>query len=139
MTTPFEVGAQERLHHLPSQFVRYETTRQGKDVSIVVLTRQFGQFHIPAQRSSHVMMMVSRHLGTITATTKDDTQGILADCDSRSKRMDEIGIVDTLIAIGAKIVNSKTGLCQFLNQKLLHLEAAMIARYGYDAFHFFRC
>jgi hypothetical protein len=42
VTTSFEVGIQESLHHLPSQIIGYEATWQGKDIGIVMLSCQFG-------------------------------------------------------------------------------------------------
>ena len=83
------------------------------------------------------MVVIGRHLGAVAAAAKDDAQGIFTMLDGRSQRMDHVGIVDALVAVGTEIYDLVTGFLQFSNQKLLHFEAAMVARYGYDVFHFF--
>ena len=84
-----------------------------------------------------MVMVIGRHLGTIAATAKDDAKRIFTLFDSRSQRMDHIRIIDTFIAVGTVIFDLVTGFFQFFNQKLLHFKAAMVARYGYDLFHFY--
>ena len=83
------------------------------------------------------MMMIGRHLGTIAATTEDDSQRILTCFNGISQGMDHVGIVDTLRTIGAIIIDLITGLRQSFNQILLHLETTMVARDGDDLFHYF--
>ena len=61
MASALKRGIEKRLHYSGCEVGLHESTRQDKNVGIVVGTGQTGQLDVPAQRGSDALMLVERH------------------------------------------------------------------------------
>ena len=96
VSAALEIGAEESLRNLERQLLRDKPCRKRKDISIVVLTSQLSEGHIPAEGCSYALMFIGGHADTIARAAKDNAEVGFRILHSCCARMSIIRIIAAL-------------------------------------------
>lgn len=127
MTATLELGVEIRVDNLLGLILRYESGREGNEISIVVTTGQISDLWQPAKGVTYALVLVQGHAYAIATTAHSDTECAFTLLDSDSRRMCEISVVARFRAIGAEIHRLISLGFHVLNHVLLQLKTSMIA------------
>ena len=138
MAPTLKFCCEEDLCQFPYGCLVQETCRHGANIGIVVLTRQAGDFGIPAIGRSNLLVLVQRHVDAVTAATKSNGRGDVAFVNSFAKRMGIVGIVATVGGVGSKIFYFVPIFDKLVFCKLFHFKAGMVGGHciGVDPYYF---
>ena len=127
----FEGSGEEFVHDAVGFAVGEETSWHHQHVGIVVLTCQMSYLWAPAKGCTHVLMLVECHADAFAAATYGNACGHFACIDGLAQSVTEVGIVTTLLAVGA-IVNIFNAVCsEILLDVLLERKACVVAGQSY--------
>ena len=131
MTTSLEVGFKKSLHNLDCLLIADEATGEGKHIGIVVQACQACNFGNPAECRANALVLIERHIDTLTTATDAYTGIALTALHGKGAGMREVGIVAAVSAISAEIAHSDTLALEILNHCKLGFVAGMVATNGY--------
>ena len=104
MAATFELGGEVLIHDLTGCRFIDEASRHHQHIRIVVLTDQMGDLRDPAESGTDRLVLVERHVDTLTATADGDTWEHLALFDATSQCMSEVGVVARVLGISAVVL-----------------------------------
>ena len=127
----FEGSGEEFVHDAVGFAVGEETSWHHQHVGIVVLTCQMSYLWAPAEGCTHVLMLVECHADAFAAAAYGNACGHFACIDGLAQSVTEVGIVTTLLAVGAT-VNIFNAVCsEILFDVLLERKACVVAGQSY--------
>ena len=99
-------GSFEKLvHNGLGCLVVDEAAGEHEHVGVVVLADEFGYILAPSQSGTHTLMLVERDGHALTAATDGNTGIDFPALDGFGQWMGEVGIVYTLVTVGAEILD----------------------------------
>ena len=127
VTTAFELRSKILVHNLTGRIFINETSGHNQYVGIVVLTNQMCNFGNPAEASTNRLVLIERHVDTLTTATDGNTWEYLALLDTLSQRMTEVAVVTRILRIRAIVLILVSFLFQILLHELFQCKACMVA------------
>ena len=131
MTASLEVGFKKSLHNLDCLLIANEATGHCEHVGIIVHTRKACNFGNPAECRANALVLIERHIDTLTTATDAYTGIALTALHGKGAGMREVRIVAAVSAISAEIAHSDTLALEILNHCKLGFVAGMVATNGY--------
>ena len=127
MTTTFKIRLEECANDVQRFDSGDEISRQTEHIRIIMLTRQFCQFGIPAQRGTYALVLIGTHANTVTGGADDDSEFEFAFLHSLCQWMRKIRVVTTLGAITAEVFYFSAVVLQEQLYLLLERKTCVVA------------
>lgn len=135
MASALEFGGEECVDNLDCHFGLNEACRKNENVGVVVGTGQTGQLGRPAESGADTLVFVKSHTYAVAATTEGDAGIAAAALDSFGTWVGEIGIIATVGAEGAEILDSHAARLEVALDHTFKLVAGVVAAHtGLDSF-----
>ena len=128
---------EEFVHYLCRCLVVNKASGHNEHVGIVVLADEACDFRVPSNAGAHTVVLVQYHAYALTASADADAGINLAALNAFCKRMTEVGIVATDVAVCSVILIRITVFFQILYYILLKWEAGVVASKS-DSLYFHR-
>ena len=138
MPPTFEGGSEKLVENAAGGVVVYKSAGHDEHVGIVVLADEVGYLPIPSQSGAHALVFVQRHGNAFSATANADAGIHFAALDALGQGVGKVGIVATLIAVGAVIFIGVATLFKILQNVLFEGKSCVIASNS-DGFYFHTC
>ena len=127
MTTSLEVGFKKSLHNLDCLLIANEATGHCEHVGIIVHTRKACNFGNPAECRANALVLIERHIDTLTTATDAYTGIALTALHGKGARMGKVGIVTTVGAMSAEVAHGDSLTLEILNHCNFGFVAGMVA------------
>lgn len=103
MAPAIEAGFQPDSHNVEREIFRNQALANGKNIGVVMMSRQPGGLLTPTKRATHAMDLIRDHRFPVARATEDDTAIALAARDCFRSRSDEKRIVHWFFAERAEV------------------------------------
>ncbi len=130
MAAAFERGVHENIEHLFGIAVADQAGRYAKNVGVVMLAGQFGQFFAPADGGPDALVLVGRDGNTVGASAESNSESGFTFFNGGSDGMGKIRVVDRILAVGSEIFKHNALSFEKRNEIFFAVESGVIATDG---------
>ena len=127
VATPFEAGIDEGIHDGNCLLRADEPRRQCQDVGVVMFPGQAGQLRLPCQCRTHARVLVGGDVDPVATSADEHAERIAVGGDRCGNGMCEVGVVDTVLDMGAFVPHLEPTCTQVFLEMVLEVDAGMVA------------
>lgn len=135
MAAPFEGSVEKLVDDLDGEVGGDETSRERKDVGVVVLASEMCNLDVPTEGATYVRIFVYSHLDSVARAADDDAAGEFTTVDGRAELVGEVGVVAGVGGEGAEVFDVEAVVFEIIDYQLFEFIAGVVASDWYNFVH----